>query len=164
MPAVLGRSVGLRPDQWEWLSGQGSVSSALRKVVDRAMQDNLPPLPRSVDSLEDAAGRFVDVHAAIRALETEAKELRTVLLDALDAGGVDALDAGRHRVTRSWRRSLKNEAAVALLESKGLPYCIKVVREADVKAAEAAVTLGQLDGADWNSCFARTPVIAVRTV
>ena len=106
--------------------------------------------------------RFTEISAQTKALEAESKALRGEILSALDVHEVDSLEVGAYKVTRSQRRSLDNERAVALLDAQGLADCIRTVRQADPKAAEAAAVLGLLDGAAWGQCFTEAPVLTVR--
>ncbi len=115
---------------------------------------------RAAMDLAATVARYAEIQAQSKALEAEQKDLRSVILGALGAHDVGALEIANYKVTRSQRRPLDNERAVALLDAQGLADCTRTVRRADQKAAEAAVTL--LDGGAWAECFTSMPVLTVR--
>ncbi len=117
---------------------------------------------RSALAMAEAVVRYAEVNAQLKALETEAKALRLDIFSALDANESDAVEVGGYKVTRSARRSLKQEVAVAVLDEAGLADCVITTRQADPKAAEAAVTLGLLDAGTWAECFTTTPVLTLK--
>lgn len=117
---------------------------------------------RSALAMAEMVTRYAEVTAQVKELEAEAKALRARVLAELDYLGTDALEVSGHTVSRSYRRAIQQEAAVATLDAAGLADCVQTVRMADAKAAEAAVTLGLLDRDAWSACFSVSPVLTVK--
>jgi uncharacterized protein involved in exopolysaccharide biosynthesis len=117
---------------------------------------------RTTLALADVVTRYAQVTAQVKELEAQAKALRGDIFAALDANESDALEVAGYKVTRSARRSLQQDKALATLDAAGLSDCVVTTRQADQKAADAAVTLGLLDGAAWAACFSSTPVLTVK--
>lgn len=117
---------------------------------------------RSTLALADVVARYAQVTAQAKELEAQAKALRGDIFAALDANESDALEVAGYKVTRSARRSLRQDAAVAVLDAAGLADCVVTTRQADPKAADAAVTLGLLDADTWAACFTTTSVLTLK--